>query len=309
MQLDELATQINGLYEAKIDSRPNRLPMSDIGYECVRRIWSSFRWVSPAKAMSALARKNTERGNEEEKRIIADLRGAGLNVVDRGGDGKQFPVEACKGHMFGFIDGAANDPAGRYMRPSDWVMIEAKSVNSSTHKRLRKLGVSVANPRHHAQIQVYMLRAQLKSTLYVARCADTGADYFEHVELDEPLANRLIAKGERVIYEQTAPPQISLDPTYFACAMCPHKSVCHDQTYPERNCRTCKNSEPRPGGSWWCKLHDVELTYGQQQSGCPDHRYNTSLIRGRADVVGRGLIRYERPDGSSVIDNGLEMIR
>jgi len=307
MQLEELAAQINASYAAMIDQRPYRLPVSDIGYECVRRIWMSFRWVSPAKEMSGIARKNVERGNEEEKRIISDLRAAGLNVVDRGGDGKQFPVEACDGHMFGRIDGGANDELGRFMRAGDWVLVEAKSVNSSTFKRLNKLGVAASNPRHHAQIQVYMLRAGFKSALYIARCADTSVDYLEHVQLDESLANRLIAKGERVIYERIAPPPISIDPTYFACQMCPHNSACHGKSYPERNCRTCIRSEARRGGSWWCDKHKMELSAGTQRTGCPDHRYNSHLIKGRAEDVGNGLVRYERHDGSSVIDNGMEM--
>lgn len=307
MQLDQLAAQINAAYAAKIDARPYRLPMSDIGHDCARRIWSTFRWLSPTRAMNAIARKAVERGNEEEKRIIGDLRAAGLNVVDRGGDGRQFPVEACDGHMFGRIDGGANDPAGRYMRPEDWVLVEAKSVNSSTFKRLGKLGVAAANPRHHAQIQIYMFRAGFKSALYIARCANTSVDHLEHIQLDESLARRLVAKGDRIIYESIAPPPISIDPTYFACQTCPHQSACHGREYPERNCRTCRHSEARRGGSWWCRLKKIELTEGAQRSGCQDHRYNSSLIRGVAEEVGNGLIRYARPDGTSVIDNGLEM--
>ncbi|HKD37692.1 MAG TPA: hypothetical protein VKB78_12860, partial [Pirellulales bacterium] len=59
-------------------------------------------------------------------------------------------------------------------------------------------------------------------------------------------------------------------------------------------------------GAWECELKGKELSFDEQQLGCPGHRYLPSLVPGTqtdADPDAR-TITYQLADGSTWIDGG-----
>ena len=68
------------------------LGASLIGLECTRQIWYSWRWTTRARHNGRLLRLFAT-GNLAEARFIADLRAAGVEVLDMDPDtGKQWQV-------------------------------------------------------------------------------------------------------------------------------------------------------------------------------------------------------------------------
>ena len=65
-------------YETSADrqGRPH-LGASEIGHECDRYLWLSFRWAKPADFDGRMLRL-FDTGNHQEPRLIADLRAIGV---------------------------------------------------------------------------------------------------------------------------------------------------------------------------------------------------------------------------------------
>lgn len=280
------------------------LGASLIGQDCERALWLGFRWATRAAHAGRLLRL-FQTGHREEARLIADLRAAGVQVLDRDPDtGRQWAVSAVRGHFGGSMDATA---LGILEAPKTWHLIELKSHNAKSFADLKKKGVAASKPTHHAQMQTYMALAGLDRAFYLAVCKDTDELYGERVHYDMVAALRLLAKAERIIDAQHPPPRISDDPGYFACRMCDHRAVCHEGALPVRNCRTCLSSTPVDEGRWHCARFDKHLTRREQEAGCLCHRLIPDLVKGeQIDVIenidGSIVIEYKMEDGSIWID-------
>lgn len=295
---------IYAAYEARNEQRDGKtIPVSQLAEECDRKLWYDFRWVSPHENIQGRTLRIFETGNLEEERWVENLRMIGCEVVDKDDRGNQVRVEACGGHVGGYLDA---EILGLPEAPKTWHVGEIKSHNAKSFAALLKDGVRIAKPLHYGQIQTYMHQRGRERGIYLAVCKDTDELYAERMEIDTPYALRLLARAQTIIDASEPPAKLHEDPAHkmaFACGWCKHAPVCHDAAWPRANCRTCLHSSAEPGG-WTCARWSKPLSLAEQAEGCPAHLYVPALVPGELQDVDEDAetIRYVLKDGKEWID-------
>lgn len=295
---------IYAAYEARNEQRDGKtIPVSQLAEECDRKLWYDFRWASPHENIQGRTLRIFETGNLEEERWIENLRMIGCEVVDKDDRGNQVRVEACGGHVGGYLDA---EILGLPEAPKTWHVGEIKSHNAKSFAALLKDGVRIAKPLHYGQIQTYMHQRGRDRGIYLAVCKDTDELYAERLDVDTPYVVRLLARAQSIIDAQEPPAKLHEDPAHkmaFACGWCKHAPVCHDSAWPRANCRTCLHSSAEPGG-WTCARWSKPLSLAEQAEGCPAHLYIPALVPGELQDVDEDAetIRYVLKDGKEWID-------
>ena len=255
--------------------KPRRyLGGSEIGKDCARSLWYSFRRCSKTDFDGRLHRL-FNRGHREEATFVEELRGIGCEVHEFDANGNQFEVIACNGHFKGHTDGAA---LGVPEAPKTWHLLEMKTSSSKLFAKVQKEGVEKAKPQHFAQMQVYMHLTGLKRALYMVVNKDNDELYTERVRHDSKRAQALIDKAESIINATTPPERISDRPDSFACKFCDAKALCHKTSevaveVPKLDCRQCVHATPIEDGEWACKLKDCDAT-----EPCDHHLFLPGLV-------------------------------
>jgi len=258
---------------------------SIMGKPCKRQHWSTFRWLKQEK-FSGRMHRLFKRGHREEPHIIERLRAAGFTVYEHDPEtGKQFRIVGAKGHYGGSGDGLG-------YCPPEYGINEAIVFEFKTHKekwfaklagkilaktpeirRGKPEGVKKTKPEHYAQMCQYGKAYNLRYGLYVAINKETDEYYFEFVELDWTLADRLFRDAEYLIFSQVPPPKIAESIAFYDCKYCVYGGICHAGQQPEKNCRSCINARPVDNGEWWCDLHSPEANSSIPNDtilvGCP----------------------------------------
>jgi hypothetical protein len=291
-------SQIFRAYEKARDAyEPVGINVGDLGFECERSLWYSFRHASPAEIIEGRKLRIFDTGNREEERILDDLRAIGCIV--RGG---QERVTLVGGHVRGRIDG---EVIGVIEAPHTVHIVECKSSNEKGFKEVQKQGVAKAKPLHYCQCQIYMHGRQLTRALYV--CVNKNDDdlYIERIAYDQDYCERMLARAERIIKADDPPSKLHEDPTKpaaYVCGFCKHKGVCHDGAFPRRNCRTCLFSTAITTGDqagWDCGKWSMPLSLAQQEEGCGSHLFLPGLVPGEQVDAGDDWVLYKLRDGTA----------
>lgn len=314
---DPINHTVNSIYDAlaakgrKGDSRG--VPMSDVANECERAIWYKLRWACEPEKIDGQKQRRFDTGLIEEERLLDNLEAAGATVerVDPA-TGRQFTVSLANGWLRGKMDGRA---LGVVEAPKTPHVVECKSHNDRSFKELLKQappkgeGLKRSKPDHYAQCQSYMHAQGLSRCLYLAVNKNTDELYAERIEYDVGYALTIEAKVSRIVHTDRAPTRLHDDPkskSAFACGWCSALSICHEGQWARRNCRTCIAAQFEDGAEVRCTLSGRVLSYTEQQSGCPQHRYLPSLVPGEqvdADLASR-TITYQLPNGTQWVDGG-----
>lgn len=302
-------TTVKAIYEA-YEQVPQQertyLGCSTFGDDCDRALWYRFRWAIEPEKFDGRKLRLFQTGHREEARIIADLRSAGVGVIEVDSDtGKQWEVSACNGHLGGHLDGVA---LGVIEAPTTTHVLECKTHNDKSFRDLLVKGVKKSKPGHYRQMQLYMHLIKLTRALYVAVNKNDDNLYVERVRYDAKEGEALVKRAQRIIDTDVAPSKLYDDPNAreaFVCQWCPALSICHEKAMPQRrNCRTCISSSREIGGQWWCTHWEKFLTVAEQKAGCPKHLFLPSLMPGEqidANEQER-WIAYQMADGSSWMD-------
>lgn len=272
----------------------SHLGASLVGGECARQIWYNFRWSTLTKHPGRLLRL-FNRGHLEEARFIAALLSIGVQVYQQDENGKQFRVSDAGGHFGGSGDGvgigipdlealvaallefktSAEKPfvelAGKNWRKySENLLLppEKRKNIQFTGK-----GVRACKFEHYVQMQVYMKKMGLAVALYVVVNKNNDELYAELVPFNAQIADEFIQRGVNLVWMNDEPDKLSNSPAWFACKWCDHRQVCHYNKPPHRNCRTCRHSQPKDDGNWYCESPETAtpsgpLTKEEQLNGC-----------------------------------------
>ena len=262
--------------------RPH-LGASEIGDECLRRLWYSFRWAETASWSGQMLRV-FDHGKREEPRVEHDLKSIGCEVCTEDENGAQWRVEALGGHFAGSLDGAV-----RWLpeAPKTWHVLEVKTANDKSWKELSKKGLKGAQYRHWAQVQIYMHLTDMVRAAYISVNKNDDSIYLERVEHDKDAAEALLERARNVITSPEPPPRINEDAEWFQCKMCRFSSICHGTAAPLVNCRTCAHSTPvldGKVGEWKCE-RGYSLIKDLPKNGCVEHRYIPILLERFAEPV------------------------
>jgi len=260
------------------------LGASAIGHHCERMLWYDFRLCIARDFPGRLYRLfNT--GDREEERMVEELRGIGCEVHDVDENGEQFGFKDLGGHFSGHCDGTG---LGILEAPKTWHVLEFKTHNDKSFKKLQKEGVEKSKPQHYAQMMIYMGQMGLKRALYQAKNKNDDDLYIERIRFDSKVYKRFMAKAERVIRSSPPPVRCADRPDTFACKWCDAYKLCWGTSdvavpLPSKTCRTCCHVTPEIDegedyARWSCALHQKDISFEEQQVGCDSHILIPDLI-------------------------------
>jgi len=296
---------IYAAYEAANESWDSwGLSVGELGAECDRSLFYTFRWASPPEAPEGRKVRVFRRGDLEESRLIADLEAIGVEVF-----GQQDRIRLLHGHVRGKADGRL---IGLLEAPKTQHLFEAKSSNAANFRVLQKKGVKAAQPKHYVQCQLGMHAFGLTRAAYVVTNKNDEDIYLERIEYDLEFCLRLLARAQRIIEAQDPPPRISEKPDFFGCMFCKHKIVCHERALPRVTCRSCLHSTPEMmgDGHWSCSRWSKPISIDEQRAGCEAHLYLPGFVDGeQVDYdAGAETITYAMRSGEQWTDGaGMEM--
>lgn len=258
--LQKVLPHIKDAYRGAEES-PFRLHLgaSIVGGECGRKIWYSFRWATVSKFPGRILRL-FNRGHLEEARVIAAFLTIGVQVFQQDENGNQFRISDAGGHFGGSGDGILLGVPD--LAPEQYCILECKTHNDSSFKKLIKDGVRNSKFEHYVQMNVYLRKMGLAVAMYVAVNKNDDSLYMELVPLNSEIADQFIDRGQQIVFMRDPPKRISDSPGWFACSWCDHKPVCYLKAAPARNCRTCVHSVPREDGNWYCTEESANAAFG-----------------------------------------------
>lgn len=275
------------------------VPAGDIGIECDRQIWLSFRRASPGERIDWQKRRIFERGNIEEERLIDLLRLVGCEVW-----GQQDRVRAAGGHLRGKIDGRV---LGIVEAPKSEHIVECKSAKQEVFREVKKKGVKDGKPDHYATFQFYMFGLGVDRVYYMMTNKNDEDLHLERVEYDAAFAIRAVARIERIINMPEPPMRLCKKRDDFRGRFCRQAAVCWGEEMPRAHCRTCIHSTPLMTGNaaWDCARWHQPLSLDDQAAGCPAHLFIPSMLAGlemiNADEASE-TITYRLPNGELWVD-------
>jgi len=236
-----------------------------------------------------------DHGDAEEKRLTKDLREIGVKVYNMDqSTGKQFYFTTFGGHLGCSIDGAGKG----FPESTKWHLLEFKTSSAKRFAKLKKDGLERFNPQYWAQVILGMELSGLPRTMHLTTCKDTDEIYGERIKPDAKEAQRLLKRGERIIFSDDPLEKLSSRPDWYECKFCCMHSICHGDRVAEVNCRTCSHSTAERDGAWTCAKHGGALTIQNQKKGCKLHLMRPSLVPyAEAVDAGENWIKYKHPGG------------
>jgi len=187
------------------------LGMSEIGDECVRRLWLKYH-KGFVETFEGRLYRLFDTGHIIEQRIVKDLRAAGLKV-NRSKKANSFSDFDGKfqGHSDGIIKG---------LKESGKVhILEAKSCSDKKFKAFKEKGIET-EPKYAAQAQLYAGYAGLDRIFFVLENKDTSERIQERVKFDKGRFDMLREKARLIIEAEVPPSGISDRPDWWACKFC-----------------------------------------------------------------------------------------
>jgi len=266
--------------QASLEMPRPHMGCSIVGHPCDRWLWLNFRFaVKPSFPGRVL--RMFRRGRNEEATIIDDLRAIGIKVRALEA---QMRVEFGS-HLSGSIDAILDAGVPGAVKTKH--IAEFKTHSAKSFADVVKQGVEKSKPEHYIQCQLYMAGTGIYRALYVAVNKDDDSIYTERLVYDKIIANKYIARGQRIALADRMPEPVSTDPSWYQCKWCPAYAMCHEaQPTREVNCRTCAHSTAKPDDTWHCARHDADdIPLEWQVQGCELH------------VIHPDMVPWKRKDG------------
>lgn len=274
IRMPELPTSMNPVWdkleigEVVEEHRPY-LGYSQIGEECARYLWYSFRWAYRNVRTIQQARIS-RRGHQEEANIIEDLERAGIQCFDTLQN--QIELVGIMGHAKGHPDGRCINVPGAEKTEH---LLEMKSAKEQYFNQMFRVGCQQAQPTYFVQQQCYMGKTGLTRSLFVVTNKNNEARHYERIHYDEDVFNKAEERGFDIVVSVEPPPRLNEDPSWYKCKFCDAKEVCHFNAPAERNCRTCYHSKVLNNGQWGCSCPafntNKPVPVKFQRTGCKDH--------------------------------------
>ena len=277
------------------------ISVGEIGHACDRYLYYNLRWASAPESIEGRKVSIFRTGDMWEERMVADLEAAGVEIT-----GQQDRIRLIHGHVRGKRDGAA---LGVLEAPKTEHLAEFKSSNAKGFAKIKKDGVRKSKPLHFAQLQLGCHAFGLSRWLYYVTNKDDDERYIERGEYDFDYCTRLLARAERIIFNDEPPAKLHEDPNHkmaFECGWCRHRAVCHEGAMPRVTCRSCLFASPeRHGdGAWSCQRWMKPLGLDEQREACPTHLWIPAWVDGEQTDYDEaaGTVTYRLRSGETYVD-------
>ncbi len=293
------------------------LGASSIGKPCERSLWYSFRSAADPQfeAKSIFAIEDGFAGEDVMIKRLRMVPGVTLNTIDVQTH-KQIGVVALGGHLRGHLDGVIK---GLIEAPEDWHVWEHKQVNQQKFEKLGKLiekdpdtALEKWDSVYYAQGQVYMGQTGVHNHFITVGSPGGRQYHAAFTKFSQQAFDVLMAKAERIINAAEPPQRISEDRLSFTCMWCDFSEVCHGDTIPRKDCRTCVSAQPVMDGNdaqWKCIRWDSNVPAQHLRDGCDDHVFSPVFLTKKAQVVDAGTntkpwISYKHESGLEFVQGG-----
>ncbi|MBD4209384.1 hypothetical protein GUH47_26085 [Xanthomonas citri pv. citri] len=275
-KLGEVIMEVTDAYDNKPPDFRSHFGVSTSGRPCARSLWYNWRWVTQSWFSGRMLRL-FNRGHLEEARFVAMLRAAGITLYQSDENMRQFRIEMFGGHYGSAIDGVAVGIPD-LPDPEMLSLVEFKTHNDKSFKKLQANGVKKSKPEHYAQMVQYIDYWDLDAALYLAVNKNDDTLYGELIPPSESEATYFRTRSQKIIFQRNIPPRFSDAPDTFECRFCDHKMRCHyQQGEVARNCRTCSESVALENGTWVCSASGEVLDKEAQKRGCEFYNVHSDL--------------------------------
>lgn len=259
MRSDEVIAKIDEAYEKAPEVKSRRyIGASSIGTPCDAAVSFSLRGF-PEDKIEPRVQRIFRDGHRIEDTVIADLKKAGVNVMDKD------PMTRRQWAYFGYGTHVKAHADGIIEFQDGVMILEIKSMNAKMFGSFVLGGVANSHPKYYDQMQTLMGLSGLRSTFFISYCKDNSEYHSEVVAFDELRWSYLKSRIETVLSGQAR--KIAAEPTSFSCRWCSRKGVCWEGKSVPRACETCGHARPDEGGAWWCSLKE-----GPATEICPEWR-------------------------------------
>jgi hypothetical protein len=246
----------------------DHLGASTLGEECWRKLLYGFRWAKVERFDGRMMRLFNV-GHSAEPRFVTYLKGIGFDVKEFNEDGKQFRVTGALGHYGGSLDGMCKAPERYQLSENIILSLSFKTNNTGAgFEKVNKEALQKAKPMHWAQECQYGYKTGIRYCIYMIENKNDSDLIIKVLELDWNYGAQLEKKAEQIIFSKEPPPRISENPSIFNCKYCHLKDICHNGEKPEKNCRSCRHSEPVENAEWKCNLHQDIIPKDFIKQGC-----------------------------------------
>jgi len=255
--LDEaLVSRSRAEYEAtrgsgQGDVAARRIGAGYIGTECDRALAYRYHKAEKEEGESFVSpgelHRHAESGHWTEAMTAQWLRWAGFTlstskvdadgqtIIDGHGKPKQHGFMAARdpatgqfrmaGEVDGIILGVPLPLAGRLRLPCIW---ESKKATAKKWKAFSDKGVAIADPKYYGQVQINMAYMEITQTLFSMLNLDNMKFYWEIIEFDIAVAQKLGDRAARVLRSDSPLDlaRITSDPNDRRCRFCDYKGQC-----------------------------------------------------------------------------------
>jgi CRISPR/Cas system-associated exonuclease Cas4 (RecB family) len=283
----DLAEQIYKAYESEQETRySKRIGASIIGAKCDRKLWLSFRWVGEPARFNGRMLRLFETGEREESRVIENLQKIGYKIISS-------QHEFVGPHLVAKVDGVLEKAGKEYI-------LEIKTHNDKSFKKLESKGLKSTKPEHYAQLQLGMELSGIELGIYFAVNKNDDSLFIQIFEKDAVYGAKLRERVKRLILSDKPPARIADD-----CSYCDYKHLCHGVEVPKLNCRNCISAMSKADGSWYCSHRKKNLTHDEQLVGCSEHYFipnisNIKQVNGINCIDKNGQRYINEPGGGLV---------
>jgi len=268
--IHSISALIDAAHEGAAEKPRPHMGASQLGHDCDRWLWLSFRWAVVEPFPGRILRL-FRRGHEEERNFISDLEMIGIKFENH-----QEYIDFGT-HIGGSTDGtiASGVPGAEKTRH----VAEFKTHALKSFDDMEKKGVEKSKPVHYAQIQLYMHGTGIERAFYMAVCKNDDRLYTERVKYNRAVAEKLLERGRRIVKSERIPDPISTDPSWYKCKFCAAHSFCHErQLTQEVNCRTCAHATAEDDSTWSCARWKKTIPTEFQHKGCDRHVLHPDLV-------------------------------
>jgi len=287
-----LAEVDKALERKKAKEHPRHyLGMSEIGHECSRHLFYSFR-NAETRVWNAKGVRATEDGYIQEDVMAERLRmvpGIKLLTEDPNKDpGSQIGFNMLLGHFLGHCDGMIT---GIKEAPTAWHIWEHKSCDNTGGNKYGKFlkakethgdknALENWDYIYYCQGQIYMHCSQM-TRHFITVTSPGGRNYSStRTEYSAQTANYLIDKAQGIIFDPDFMPGKTCErPEYITCSWCAYKDLCHFDYFPLVHCKTCRYRECIKDGESRCLNDNSIIDKDMLNVGCNNHVYNPALIQ------------------------------
>ena len=256
--------------EKSPDEHRRHLGVSIIGEPCHRKLYNTFRWVKLSQAEPRM-KQLWNVGHREEDVFADELTWMGFFIRTIDPDtNKQYRFSKHDNHYGGSSDSLALLPWFRGHEDPK-ILVEYKTHNNKSFNHLKDNKLKKSKPMHFDQMCCYGREFNAQYGLYCARNKDNSETYYEFFKLDRNRAIELENTARDIVYAKFPPPKISNNPSAWDCTYCHFKGNCFNNEPVEKNCRSCKFSEPVAKSQWKCNRWNNVIPFEFIAKGCEYH--------------------------------------